>query len=262
MKKYLFVFFLLLTGFSFVAFATEPFRFALFSDLHISHTNPQAAEDLQRAVNDVNAQKDIDFVLVSGDVSNLGDTVSLKEARQMLEALHMPYYIVPGNHDIRWLDPAATNFAKVFRADKFSFTHKGYRFIGFATAPLAKPGNGVIQREDINWVKSVLDKTGKVTPVFAVTHYPLQTGDVDNWKDMTAVLKQYNVTAVLGGHYHRNVFFNYDGIPGIICRSTLRSKDLAGGYSIFSVSDTVKVSEKRIGRQEEPWLELPLELKQ
>ena len=258
MKKYLFIFFLLFSPFVFAAFAAKPFRFALFSDTHISSINPQPSEDLQNAVNDVNALKDIDFVLVSGDVSNLGDTVSLKLAKQILEKLHVPYYVVPGNHDIRWSEPQATNFKKIFRADKFSFIHKGYQFIGFATAPPVKSENGLIQKEDIDWMKIVLAKAGKEIPVFAVTHYPLQTGDVDNWKEMTDVLKQYNVIAVLGGHYHRNVFFNYDGIPGIISRSVLRSKDLVGGYSIFSVSDSIKVSEKRIGQQDELWLALPI----
>lgn len=262
MKKYLFIFFLLYIPFAFAAFATEPFRFALFTDTHISATNPQSSGDLRNAVSDVNAMNGIDFVLVSGDVSDLGDTVSLKEAKLLLDKLRMPYYIVPGNHDIRWSEPQATNFAKVFRADKFAFTHKGYQFIGFATAPAANPGNGIIQKEDINWMKTVLEKAGTEMPVFAVTHYPLQQGDVDNWKEATDVLKKHNILAVLGGHCHRNVLFNYDGIPGIICRSVLRAKNAVGGYSIFSVSDSIKVSEKRIGMQEELWLALPLELKQ
>jgi 3',5'-cyclic AMP phosphodiesterase CpdA len=176
----------------------------------------------------------------------------------LLGKLHMPYYIVPGNHDIRWSEPQATNFATVFRADKFTFTHKGYQFIGFTTTPPAKPGNGIIKKEDIDWMKIVLEKAGKEMPVFAVTHYPLQKGDVDNWKDATDVLKRYNILAVLGGHYHRNVLFNYDGIPGIVCRSALRAKNPVGGYSIFSVSDSIKVSEKRIGQPEELWLALPI----
>lgn len=258
MKKYFFIFFLLIFQFAFDAFATEPFRFALFTDLHISTINPQPSEDLRNAISDVSCLKNIDFVVISGDVSDLGDTVSLKEAKQMLQKLNIPYYIVPGNHDIRWSETQATNFKKVFQDDKFTFTHKGYQFIGFATAPPTKSENGIIQKEDIDWMKSVLEKAGKEKPIFAVTHYPLQTGDVDNWKDMILVLNKYNVKAVIGGHYHRNVLFNYDGIPGIICRSTLRAKDVVGGYTLFSISDSIKVYEKRIGQLEEFWLALPI----
>jgi 3',5'-cyclic AMP phosphodiesterase CpdA len=242
----------------FLAQASEPFRFALLSDLHVNPNDPEPAEDLQNAVNDVNALKGIDFVLITGDVSNFGDTVSLKAAKQMLEKLHMPFYIIPGNHDLKWNEPGATNFIKVFHDDKFRFKHKGFLFIGFATAPLTNSTNGYIQKQDIDWMKTILKKSGKKIPFFAVTHYPLQTGDVDNWKDMTDVLKKYNIQAILNGHYHRNVILNEDGIPGIVTRSTMRSKKTVGGYSVFSLSDSVRVYEKRIGVAEDLWLTLPL----
>lgn len=259
-KQFLFIF-LLFIQFNFVAFASEPFRFALFSDLHITTVNPQPTEDLQNAVNDVNSLKSIDFVLVSGDISNLGDTVSLKIAKQTLQKLNMPYYIIPGNHDVRWSEPQAINFKRVFKDNKFTFTHKGFQFIGFTTAPLTKSNNGSIQKQDINWMKTVLKKTGKQMPIFVVTHYPLQTGDVDNWFEMTDVLRKYNIQAVLGGHYHRNVLFNYDEIPGIICRSTLRNHDAVGGYSIFNILDSIHVFEKKIGQPEYLWLTMPIETK-
>ncbi|MDR3653046.1 MAG: metallophosphoesterase [Paludibacter sp.] len=260
MKKYHFIFFLLLIQFTFAAFATKPFRFALFSDTHISPTNSHPTEDLQHAVNDVNSLKNIDFVLVSGDVSNLGDTVSLKIARKLLQNLKMPYYVIPGNHDIKWNEPNAGNFKKIFRDDKFIFGHNGFEFIGFTTAPLTKSSNGIILQTDIDWMKKVLEKTGKSKPVFVVTHYPLLPGDVDNGKDMIDVLQKFNVKAVLNGHYHRNVLLNYDGIPGIVNRSTLRGNNAIGGYSLYTISDSIIVSEKRIGQPEEVWLALPLEL--
>jgi outer membrane protein assembly factor BamB len=98
-------------------------------------------------------------------------------------------------------------------------------------------------------------------PIFVVTHYPLQTGDVDNWFCMTDVLRKYNIQAVLGGHYHRNALWNYDGLPGIIFRSTLRGTESVGGYSILSVSDSIRVFEKNIGQPELKWLTLPFETK-
>jgi hypothetical protein len=101
----------------------------------------------------------------------------------------------------------------------------------------------------------------KKKQTFIVTHYPLLTGDVENWKDLTDVLHQFNVKAILNGHYHRNVLLNYDGIPGIVNRSTQRVKNPAGGYSIYTVSDSLTVSEKRIGEAEDVWLRLPLESK-
>ena len=261
MKKTLFFFFLLLVGLHCSVFATKPFRFALFSDLHISSLNQQPSEDLQRAISDVNALQGIEFVIISGDVSNLGDTVSLRMAKQLLSELHMPYYIIPGNHDVKWYETGDVNFKAVFGNTHFDFTFNTIRFLGFTSAPRTNKGVGFIQPEALEWMKTALEKSGTVNPFIIITHYPLQTGDVENWKDMTELLKKHDVRAVLGGHYHRNVLFNYDGIPGIINRSTLRGDDETGGYSVYSISDSIRTSEKRIGEPEVKWLTLPFENK-
>jgi len=261
MKKIQFIIILLLLEFNFSASATKPFRFALFTDLHISATLPQHSEDLQLAVIDVNALRGIDFVIISGDVSDKGDTLSLRMAKQMLQKLRMPYYIIPGNHDVKWYHTGSVNFDAVFGDTKFDFTHNEVEFIGFTTAPLSNKGVGFIQPVDIQWIKTVLQKTGTDNPVILVTHYPLQTGDVDNWKDIVNIAKKYSVQAVLGGHYHRNAIFNYDGIPGIISRTIMRGNDPVGGYSVFSISDSIRTYEKRIGQPEEKWLTLPFESK-
>jgi len=163
---------------------------------------------------------------------------------------------------LKWSESGATDFLKVFGNDKFTFTHKGFKFIGFATGPIIKMGDGHIAPQDIDWVDAELTKVGTDIPVIAVTHYPLQTGDVDNWYDMTDVLRKYNVQIVLGGHYHRNSLLNYDEIPGIINRSTLRAKDSIGGYSLYAISDSIHVSEKKTAQPERRWLSVPVEQKE
>lgn len=252
---------LFLIAVQFNAFSTEPFRFALFTDLHISSTNPIPSEDLTNAVNDVNALPGIDFVIVSGDVSESGEGKALQSAKDILDKLKMPYYITAGNHETKWSESGFTDFARIFGNDKFSFTHKGCKFIGFTTGPIIKMGDGHIAPQDIDWVNAELDKAGKQIPVFVITHYPLLTGDVDNWYDMTDVLRKYNVQTLLNGHYHRNVLLNYDGIPGVVNRSTLRATNKVGGYTIYSVSDSIRVYEKKTGQQELNWLTLPFETK-
>jgi len=260
MKKIYFLFLLLLIGNHVGAGAAEPFRFALFSDLHISSINPMPSVDLMNAVIDVNALTGIDFVLVAGDVSESGDEKSLQAAKVILDKLHMPYHITAGNHDMR-TEPGLTCFRRVFGNDKFSFTHKGCRFIGFTTAPVTRLGDGHIASQDIDWVKAELEITGKEMPVFAITHYPLLTGDVDNWYDVTDLLRKFNVQAILNGHYHRNVLLNYDEIPGVVNRSTLRAGNMAGGYTVYAFSDSIRVYEKMTGQAELNWLTLPFESK-
>ena len=247
-----------LSGF-YVIVNAESFRFALFTDLHVQMANNNAANDLIAAVEDVNALNDIDFIIVSGDITEHGDLLSLQKAKGILDKLHKPYYITLGNHETKWSESGCTDFSRVFGDDKFSFMHKGIYFIGFATGPIIKMGDGHIVPQDIEWVKNQLDKLIKNQKIIAITHYPLQNGDVDNWYDMTDVLRKYNVQAVLNGHYHRNALLNYDGLPGIINRSTLSSKDTKGGYSLYTISDTLQVFEKIINKEPRHWLDLLIE---
>lgn len=249
---------IILLFYLFTLTAAKPFRFVFFTDLHISTTNPKPTEDLQNAVDEVNTLSGIDFVLVSGDVTQIGDTASLKLAKQNLDKLKIPYYVTAGNHEYRINSDNDSNFIRVFADDKFSFVHNDVRFIGFTIKPIPEIGIGHVSQQNINWLKAKLQENGNKYPVFVVTHYPLQKGDVDNWSSVMDVMQKNNVKAVLGGHYHRNVLFNYNGIPGIIQRSTLRGKDNIGGYSILSVSDSIKVFEKKIGQPEQEWLALPI----
>ncbi len=66
--------------------------------------------------------------------------------------------------------------------------------------------------------------------------------------------------AVLNGHYHRNALLSYNGLPGIVNRSTLRGNAPFGGYSLFAVGDSLQVFEKVIGLPARRWLNLPLKI--
>lgn len=237
------------------------FRFALFTDLHVSMTNEESTNDLINAVTDLNNQRDIAFVLISGDLTETGDYASLVKVKDILDKLNCKYYIIPGNHETKWSESGATDFARVFGDDKFRTFMNGYLFLGFNTGPVIKMGDGHVAPQDIQWVTRQLKEVGKKQPVFLVTHYPLKTGDVDNWYELTDAVRRYNIQAFFGGHYHRNLIFSYDGIPGIILRSTLRSKDELGGYTIFNLRDSLYVYEKKIGKMPIHWYSLPLEQK-
>ncbi|MFO8014097.1 MAG: metallophosphoesterase [Phycisphaerae bacterium] len=54
---------------------------------------------LRRAVADVNARENVDFVLVAGDLLARADPLSLDCARAILDDLRVPYFVVLGDHD-------------------------------------------------------------------------------------------------------------------------------------------------------------------
>ena len=99
----------------------KPFRFAFISDTHIGSPNGSAEEDLRRTVRDINAMDDIAFVVLTGDITELGTNEELKLAKQILDSLDVPWHIIPGNHDTGWSESGGVMFTTVFGYDKFSF---------------------------------------------------------------------------------------------------------------------------------------------
>jgi 3',5'-cyclic AMP phosphodiesterase CpdA len=109
MKYFLFLGFLLLSVFSFSQ--TKPFQFAFISDTHIGSPNGSAEEDLRRTVADINSIKEqIAFVVITGDITELGTNQQLQLAKQILDSLQIPYYIIPGNHDTGWSESGGLSF--------------------------------------------------------------------------------------------------------------------------------------------------------
>ena len=235
------------------------FRFAHLTDLHLSPNNPNPTEDLLRSVAQINATDGIDFVLVTGDITEEGDRASMEKVKSCLDLLKVKYYVALGNHETKWSDSGCTAFGEIFGSERFEFEHKGFLFLGFNSGPLMRMAYGHVVPQDIRWMTERMEQAGKDKPVMLVTHYPMKDGDVDNWYEVTDAVRPYNIRLFIGGHYHANRNERYDGIPGILMRSNLRDKDGKQGYGIYEVtSDSIKVFTQRIGEPAKQWASFSL----
>lgn len=235
------------------------FKFAVLTDLHLSPGNSGPKEDLQRSVDQLNRTDSIDFVLVTGDLTEVGDRSSLLQVKSILDQLKMKYYIIPGNHETKWSESGMTDFANIFGSERFKLEHKGFLLLGFNSGPLMRMAYGHVAPQDIRWMKEEMEKSGKGKQIILVTHYPIIPGDIDNWYEVTDAVRPYNVRMFIGGHYHRNRQLSYDGIPGILVRSNLRGQDKPGGYGIFKVDqDSIIIYEHSIGLPMQHWASLSL----
>lgn len=248
MRRYLSSVLLLLLHFSSIFAQTKDFTFAWLSDTHVGGAT--GADDLRASVQDINTIESVAFVILSGDITELGWNAEFDTAKAILDSLKKPYYIVPGNHDTKWSESGCTRFPQVFGSDRFVFEHGGFRFIGLHEGPIMRMGDGHFAPEDLRWVDSVLAKMpDKRQPLFFVTHYPLTPG-LDNWYEMTDRLSRHNTKAVLVGHGHANRKMDFEGIPGIMGRSNLRVSKPAGGYTIARVArDSMFFFEKIAGAE-------------
>src|SRR5660397_194546 len=209
MKKTFVLSFLFCLLFISLTFA-QNFKFAFVTDTHIGSNN--AEEDLERTVADINVQSDIDFVVITGDITEMGTNKELALAKEILKKIKIPYYIIPGNHDTGWSESGGVSFIKEFGADKFVFEHNGFKIIGCASGPYVRMSDGHIPRDAVIWLKKVLEETPKNQPIIFLNHYPIDNS-LDNWYEATDLLKNYNTQFVICGHGHRNKKMNFEGIP-------------------------------------------------
>ena len=103
---------------------TGSFRFAQLTDIHLNPNNPKPTEDLKRSVEQINATPGVDFVLVTGDLTEEGDRTTMLVVKSILDRLKVKYYVIPGNHETKWSDSGCTAFSEIFGGERFKFEHK------------------------------------------------------------------------------------------------------------------------------------------
>ncbi len=214
----------------------QHFRFAQLTDIHLNSKMPERQEQLQESIERINSLDSLDFVLITGDISDDGDRMAMSEAKRCFDSLRYPYYIIMGNHETKWSDSGCMAWKDIFGYERFEFEYEGVHFLGFNTGPLMRMAYGHVVAQDLAWLKERLDSYPKDEPVIIVTHYPLLKGDVDNWFEVTDLLRHYNVRLCIGGHYHSLRNLSYDGIPGILLRSNIREQGTGTGFGLYEVT--------------------------
>ena len=66
------------------------------SDLHFGRERPVVLQAFLRALQTLQPQ----LVVISGDLTQRAKTAEYRAARTFLQALPVPYLIIPGNHDM------------------------------------------------------------------------------------------------------------------------------------------------------------------
>jgi len=206
--KYIFPCILFLLSFS--NSDAQTFKYAFVTDTHVGKATGE--EDLRQTVNDINQQNDLDFILVTGDVTEMGTKLEIKLAKEILSGLKKPWYVIPGNHDTGWYESGGIDLIRAFGDDKFTFDHTGFRLFTCASGPYLRMSDEHIPRDAVVWLDKILGQTPKTMPVVFINHYPIYNS-LDNWYEATDRIKQYNIQYAICGHGHANKAFDFEGIP-------------------------------------------------
>lgn len=236
-------------------------KFAVISDLYINKDNDLSLNYLTTNISSINIIPDLDFVLVLGNIAELGDKQSMLLAKESLDQLNTKYYTIPGNLETQQGGTALENYYDIFKDNTLNFEHNGIRYIGLVNTPLVKIKDGSFSREKQLALRKELNKK-KDTPTIIITHYPINQSYMENWYDLLDLLKKYNIKCILNGHLRRNLATSSEGIPTFINRSILtNSSNKLTGYNIYTIENNkLTVYEQKIDPYLKPfrWSELYL----
>lgn len=102
------------------------YSFAVLADSHKDTANLKKALEIAKI-------KNARFVIVMGDLSDIGTVDELRNSKAQFDASGMTVYVTPGDHDL-WdsrdkKNPAEKNFMEVFGPPYQAFTYGSARFI-------------------------------------------------------------------------------------------------------------------------------------
>lgn len=214
-------------------------RFAQLTDLHLSPpgTLTQGTIDADRFVTDaitaiLSRHSDVDAVLVTGDVADLGEEDAYARASMLLSRFTAPVIVVPGNHDKtqRFADAFST-FPGVGQSavpGKVCHVHDiaGVRVVALDTSIDAIDDmrhEGELGQEQIRWLDRVLWEANGRPVLIAMHHPPFAVGigfmdaiGLKDSKDFASVVSRHdNVERIVCGHVHRMIVSEVGGVPTV-----------------------------------------------
>lgn len=157
-------------------------------------------------------ETEIEFILVTGDISENGSDESYLNAREIFSSLNKPIYWIAGNHDNLKAIQLFNNQTNI-RSEK-SFTVNGIHFVLLNSVALSSDGKnrsrGVLSSKELDFLKMELEQNVTKQIIVALHHPPIKSG---TWKDdrmlenaeefLEAINQFSNVKLVLYGHQHQ-----------------------------------------------------------
>ncbi len=246
---------------------SKPFSFAWISDTHIMTTLSQEscgdrADRLRTFISDMNKRKDIDFIVHSGDmIENTANAKQYADFKSLMKP-SMPWYPVPGNHDVDNAPSQAT--LKLYlqqgfgrgpeNKDYYGVVHKSAAFFVLNTFTYASKDSSLL-KESENQLKEMdefFTQNKNVPHKFVCGHAPLFINSSGEGKDyfniredyrkkIIDVMQKHQVKYYLCGHRHGNHLVTDPDGTGITvytqgAMSWAIGKGQQIGYTIFTLS--------------------------
>ncbi|MFG3707470.1 phosphodiester glycosidase family protein [Micromonospora sp. NPDC047670] len=209
-----------------------PWRFAVMSDAQFVAADPDSdlVAQARRTLREVKAAKP-DFLVINGDFVDTAYPADFALAKRILDEElggELPYYYVPGNHEI--MGAPIANFRAAFGDTQRVFDHKGTRFVTLNSSTGSLRGGGFDQ---VRMLREALDSAAGDPAVgsVAVLHHhpprdpsPAKASQLADRKE-AALLEQWLAdfqhrtgkgAVFVGGHVGTFHADRVDGVPYLI----------------------------------------------
>ncbi len=213
-----------------VAFPQQ-LRFAWLTDSHTGYDKSDSV--LLKQIGQINSDKNIAFVIHTGDVSEIGTWDQFEKAEKLLSGLKKKFFIVPGNHDTKWTNMGGMEFDQIFGDSKFRFDTLNYVFIGLNSGIILRGGGGHIVPEQLKWLEQQLNSIKDNREIYFFLHHPMN--DIDNWYKVTNLLRKKNLKGIFVGHGHVNKKSEIDMLPQYMGVGST-SKTALYGFNVVDLS--------------------------
>lgn len=148
-------------------------------------------------------QKNIDFMLHCGDISDFGMAQEFKWVHSLLKGLPFPYLTVIGNHDL--LANGKKVYEQMYGPLNYYFDYGNLRFVITDTNSREYNYNGSVP--NISWISSALKTPDSIEQAIVVSHIPPFDGDFDQSlvpAYLRTLRENKKVKLSLHGHQHRS----------------------------------------------------------
>lgn len=203
---------------------TDTFTFAVISDPHTFYA------DLANAVSSINANSDILFTVVTGDVTDAGLFKEYDWEYHHISKLKQPFVTLIGNHD--YLSNGKEIYKKMYGPSNFSFVYQGTKFVLFDDV-VWEHGNS---RPNFEWLAEELNGEEEYNHQLVFAHIPPGNDQLegDYTKTFEEILEN-KVSLMFCGHNHNYEDNQKDGVRYIVVGSVSKRY-----YSLVTVTkDTV-----------------------
>jgi len=209
-------------------------------------TNAQVAEAVAH-INSLDPRPDV--VIASGDLTDHGRDDEYEMLREILSALAMPCFVIPGNHDrreplLKWfaghphMPPVGAKFVQ-YAVDEYPI-----RLLALDTTVPGRE-HGEMCAERLRWLDQTLNARPDHPTLIFMHHPPFRTGV--RWMDAYGlyggremeriVARHRQVLRVACGHIHRPIFVQWAGTIASVAPGTCHQVSLAINTAIDFVME-------------------------